>query len=87
MRPRTSRQTRHQDWPTPARCRRANAAGRAQEARLAHNDKGRPEAAPASKQQLNYLDWLSFCSIRARGTAPGTRSPSAKNRVGVPVML
>jgi len=56
MRPRTSRQPRHQDWQAPARCRRANAAGRAQEARPAHNDKGRPEAAPALKRPPNYLD-------------------------------
>lgn len=45
-------------------------------------------AAPGGKARPTYLaTWANFCSILASGMAPGTRSPSAKKMVGVPVMF
>jgi len=46
-----------------------------------------PPAGRAAIHECDYFSWLSFCSIFGKGIAPGTRSPSAKNMVGVPLML
>jgi hypothetical protein len=45
-----------------------------------------PGAADSGKRGHLAGFWASFCSILARGIAPGIRSPSAKKIVGVPLI-